>query len=218
MAWDMGLNYMLLAPLLCGMKTVINEEFYKDTEAYWNLVNKYSVNYLIGHANKINTLAGDNEGNFPGQNINLDSLKDVTFFNGTLEHDDIEQLNNNIQGVRVHNSCYLSFLGSFALGGVNEKISQEGMESKPLNKIEFYTEKDENTSIRANPLYIKSPFYPSAYTDYFARDNTEDVGQFITLEGDFRVPYHGEFDSEGNIRISYPKKVQNTEGKSIMVH
>lgn len=216
MAWDLGLNYMLLAPLLCGMKTVINEEFYKDNQAYWNLLNKYSVNYLIGHANKINTLASTSQGIFPGEKVNLDSLKDVTFYNGTLEDVDIEMLSSHITGAEFHNACYLSFLGTFALGGSNSKVSNTGMLSQPLNNIEIYTEEETDKSNIVNPLYVKSPFYPATYTDYFSRTDTEDVGQFITDDGDFRLPYLGRFDDAGNVLISYPRKVQNTEGKTIL--
>lgn len=136
LAYDIGLNYMLIAPLLCGMKTVINEEFYKDNKSYWGIVNKYSVNFLIGHANKINSLATDSNKEFPGKDVQLDSLKSVTFYNGSLENaTEIEMINKHITGAKFHNSCYLSSLGTFVLGGANSKISAGGMESKPLNNI-----------------------------------------------------------------------------------
>jgi len=136
LAYDIGLNYMLIAPLLCGMKTVINEEFYKDNKSYWGIVNKYSVNFLIGHANKINSLATDTNKEFPGKDVQLNSLKSVTFYNGSLENaTEIEMINKHITGAKFHNSCYLSNLGTFVLGGANSKISAGGMESKPLNNI-----------------------------------------------------------------------------------
>lgn len=207
LAWDLGLNYMLAAPLMCGMKTVINEEFFKDSKAYWGLVNKYSVNYLISHANKLNTLASNFKGEFPGESVNLDSLKSITLHNGELDEADMQLLNKYITGAEFHDACYLSFLGTFALGGSNPQISSEEMLSQPLNRISIYTEEDQDQDSSKNPLYAKSPFYPAAYTEYFSRSNTEDVGQFITSDGDFRLPYLGEFDEKYNIDISYPKKI-----------
>jgi hypothetical protein len=69
---------------------------------------------------------------------------------------------------------------------------------------------------KRRPLFAKSPFYPAAYYDFLlSESDSVDHSNFITKDGDWILPYLGFFDQTGNVMISYPKRIKNTEGKTI---
>ena len=209
LSWDSGLHYSLLAPLMCGMKTVLDEGYMLNPEKSSKMVEKYSVNYIIANAHKVKQLFVKEGGAFPGEDYNLESLKEVHFFNGELSQAGIDNMKSNTSSDCEYSShLYSSSVGVMCTGGSYTDAGRIDMKNEALHLMNIFASTDTEPTDHptSKPLIVKSPSNPAAFVGFLG-EKTEETGalldKFIDENLNFRLPYKGRFDEEGRISLDY---------------